>query len=73
MKRIHRFSAIFLIFQWISSMLAAQGSDLAAAESSLSTSGGSAWVVAVNLVIWTGIFLYLLSLHTKIRSLEKKS
>ncbi|MEZ5312181.1 MAG: CcmD family protein [Thermoanaerobaculia bacterium] len=26
-------------------------------------SGGPGWVVAVNLVIWTGIFLYLLRLE----------
>ena len=33
--------------------------------------GGVDWVVAVNLIIWTGLFLYLLSLERKIRKLEK--
>lgn len=31
-------------------------------------SGGPGWVVAVNLVIWTGIFLYLLRLEGRFRS-----
>lgn len=29
------------------------------------------WVVAVNVVIWTGLFLYLLYLNRKIRDTEK--
>lgn len=29
------------------------------------------WILAVNLVIWTGIFLYLLRLNRKLRDLEK--
>jgi CcmD family protein len=35
--------------------------------------GGNAdgWIVAVNLIIWTGIFLYLLHLNRKLRDLEK--
>lgn len=32
--------------------------------------GRLGWVVAVNVVIWTGLFLYLLRLNTKIRDLE---
>ena len=28
-------------------------------------SGGPGWVVAVNLVIWTGLFLYLLRLDRR--------
>lgn len=32
--------------------------------------GNLGWVVAVNVVIWTGLFLYLLRLNTKIRDLE---
>jgi len=35
--------------------------------------GGIGWVVAVNLIIWTGLFLYLLRLGTRVRDLEKKS
>jgi CcmD family protein len=35
--------------------------------------GGIGWVVAVNLIIWTGLFLYLLRLGTRLRDLEKKS
>jgi CcmD family protein len=34
--------------------------------------GGIGWVVAVNLIIWTGLFLYLLRLGAKIRDLEKE-
>ncbi|MGH9360760.1 MAG: CcmD family protein [Thermoanaerobaculia bacterium] len=29
------------------------------------------WVVAVNLVIWTGLFLVVLRLDRKLRKLEK--
>jgi len=37
-----------------------------------SSSGGPGWVVAVNLVIWTGLFLYLLRLERRIgRDAEK--
>jgi CcmD family protein len=35
--------------------------------------GGIAWVLAVNLVIWTGLFLYLLRLEAHVRDLEKES
>ena len=34
-------------------------------------SGGIGWVVAVNLVIWTGLFLVVLRLDRKLRKLEK--
>jgi CcmD family protein len=34
--------------------------------------GGLGWVVAVNLVIWTGLFLYLLKLHRNVRALERR-
>ena len=33
--------------------------------------GGIGWVVAVNLVIWTGLFLVVLRLDRKLRELEK--
>ena len=33
-------------------------------------SGGIGWVVAVNLVIWTGLFLYLLRVERQVRKLE---
>jgi CcmD family protein len=29
------------------------------------------WILTVNLIIWTGIFLYLLHLNRKLRDLEK--
>ena len=29
------------------------------------------WILGVNLIIWTGIFLYLLHLNRKLRDLEK--
>lgn len=32
--------------------------------------GGIGWVVAVNLIIWTGLVLYLLRLDGRARSLE---
>jgi CcmD family protein len=32
--------------------------------------GGLAWVTAVNLVIWTGLFVYLLRLARRISELE---
>jgi CcmD family protein len=34
--------------------------------------GGIGWVVAVNLIIWTGLFLYLLRLGARLRDLEKR-
>jgi len=44
----------------------------------MNSSGGVAdvgninyWILGVNLIIWTGIFLYLLHLNRKLRSLEK--
>jgi CcmD family protein len=35
-------------------------------------SGGIGWVVAVNLIIWTGLFLYLLRLGKRLREMEKE-
>ncbi len=32
--------------------------------------GGVLWVVAVNLIIWTGLFVYLLSIERKIGQRE---
>ena len=32
--------------------------------------GGIGWVVAVNLIIWTGLVLYLPRLDGRVRSLE---
>ena len=34
-------------------------------------SGGIGWVVAVNLVIWTGLFLYLLWAERRVRQMER--
>ena len=34
--------------------------------------GGVGWVLAVNLIIWTGIFLYLLRVERQVRDLEKE-
>lgn len=34
--------------------------------------GGPVWVTAVNLVIWTGIVLYLVRLDRKVEELEKE-
>jgi CcmD family protein len=33
--------------------------------------GGIGWVVVVNLVIWTGLFLYVLRLHRRVRAAER--
>lgn len=35
--------------------------------------GGPAWVTAVNLVIWTGIVLYLVRIDRRVRDLESGS
>lgn len=35
-------------------------------------SGANTGVVVVNLIIWTGIFLWLLRLNKQLRDLEKK-
>lgn len=37
----------------------------------MEVSGGDAWIVAVNLVIWTGLFAYLLRLDRRLREMEK--
>ena len=37
------------------------------------TANASLWIVAVNLVIWTGVFLYLLRLGKRLREMEKES
>ena len=34
--------------------------------------GGNGWIVAVNLIIWTGLFLYLLRLGKRVREMEKE-
>ncbi|HEX2254343.1 MAG TPA: CcmD family protein [Thermoanaerobaculia bacterium] len=34
-------------------------------------SGGPGWVIVVNLILWTGLFLYMLRLHAKVRRLER--
>ncbi|HEY0556435.1 MAG TPA: CcmD family protein [Thermoanaerobaculia bacterium] len=34
--------------------------------------GGIGWVVTVNLIIWTGLFLYLLRLGSRLRELENR-
>lgn len=39
-------------------------------ESSTVT-GGLGWIAAVNAIIWTGLFLFVLLLHRKIQRLEK--
>ncbi len=36
-------------------------------------SGGNGWVIAVNLVIWTGLFLYLLRLDRRLLRAEMES
>ncbi len=36
----------------------------------MQVSGGIQWVMVVNLIIWTGLFLYLRRLDAKLRELE---
>lgn len=31
------------------------------------------WMMTVNLVVWTGLFLYLLRLHRQLRRLERSA
>ncbi len=38
----------------------------------MAVSGGIQWVLAVNLIIWTGLFLYLRRLDRNLRALEDK-
>lgn len=33
--------------------------------------GGLTWLMAVNLLVWTGLFLYVLRLHRQLRRLEQ--
>jgi len=35
-----------------------------------SVGGGIEWVAAVNVIVWTGLFLYLLRLRARVRALE---
>jgi CcmD family protein len=37
----------------------------------MQVSGGIGWVLAVNLIIWTGLFYYLRRLDRKIREIER--
>lgn len=72
MKRIFALATTLLLIGL--PLLAAQAggaAEGAGTDSLPPGGGGSAWVLAVNLIIWTGIFLYLLFLHGKIRDLEK--
>jgi CcmD family protein len=34
--------------------------------------GGIEWVVVINLIIWTGLFLYLLRLGRRVKQLEEE-
>lgn len=34
--------------------------------------GGPAWVTAVNLIIWTGLVLWIVRLDRKVRDLERE-
>jgi CcmD family protein len=38
----------------------------------MEVSGGDGWIVAVNLIIWTGLFLYLLRLDRRLRRIERE-
>jgi CcmD family protein len=38
----------------------------------MDVTGGNGWIVAVNLIIWTGLFLYLLRLGKRLREMEKE-
>lgn len=34
--------------------------------------GGLGWILTINLIVWTGLFLYLLRLGKKLREMEKE-
>lgn len=34
--------------------------------------GGLGWILIVNLVVWTGLFFYLLRLGKRLREMEKE-
>jgi CcmD family protein len=36
------------------------------------TANPNFWIVGINLVIWTGLFLYLLRLGKRLREMEKE-
>lgn len=36
------------------------------------TTNGIVWVMAANLVVWTGLFLYLLRLDRRLREREER-
>ena len=38
----------------------------------MNSGGSEAFIVAVNLIIWTGLFLYLLRLGKRLRKMEKE-
>lgn len=35
--------------------------------------GGIGWVAAVNVIVWTGLFLYLLRLGAQVRKMGRNS
>lgn len=39
----------------------------------MSYDGGTLWLAAVNLIIWTGLFVYLLRIDRKLSSKERES
>jgi CcmD family protein len=52
--------------------MGAAGAAGAGAMGGTGPAGGIAWVAVTNVLIWTGLFLYLLRLHRKVRALEKE-
>jgi CcmD family protein len=52
--------------------MSAAGAAGAAGAGAMGTPGGIAWVAVTNVLIWTGLFLYLLRLHRKVGELEKE-
>jgi len=52
--------------------MGAVGAAGAGAMGGMGAGGGIAWVAVTNVLIWTGLFLYLLRLHRKVRELEKE-
>jgi CcmD family protein len=38
----------------------------------MNSGGSEVFIVAVNLIIWTGLFLYLLRLGKRLREMEKE-
>jgi CcmD family protein len=64
----HRLAALaVLLVEPLAAAEPATPTGMAAAKAGESAAGGPLWVVAVNLVIWSGLLLYLVRLERRLR------